>query len=139
MAKKISKKSKRRLTLLIPISLFTISFFIFTSISYVVKICNLRNQEQELNDKLNRLTEEEQNLSDEIVKLKDPEYIAKYAREKYYYTKDGEYVIKIEEKNEEEVIDDSNSNYKKYVIYGGLGVLVIIFIFIFRKRKPKDK
>ena len=40
---------------------------------------------------------EEENLKEEINKLQDPEYMAKYAREKYLYSKDDEIVIKIEE------------------------------------------
>lgn len=139
MAKKISKTSKRRLTLLIPLSLFMISFFIFTTIRYTFNIISLKNKEQELEEKLSNLEEEEENLSDEIIKLKDPEYIAKYAREKYYYTKDGEYVIKIEENDKEENIIQEEINYKKYILYGGTLVLVIIFMFIFRKRKSKEK
>ena len=137
MAKKISKKSKRRLTLFVPISLGIIAFFIFTTISHTVSIINLRNEQKELEDRLVALEEEEENLSDEIIKLKDPDYIAKYAREKYYYTKDGEYVIKMEEKDDEVITDDENTNYKRYIIYGGCLVLVIIFIFILSKRKSK--
>ena len=45
------------------------------------------------NDKLN----EEEVLNDEISKLEDPEYLAKYAREKYLYSKKDEIIIKIEE------------------------------------------
>jgi len=131
MAKKISKTSKRRLTLLVPLSLFMISFFIFTTIRYTFNIISLKNKEQELEEKLSNLEEEEENLSDEIVKLKDPEYIAKYAREKYYYTKDGEYVIKIEEKDKEEIIIQEENSYKKYILYGGILVLVIIFVFTY--------
>lgn len=137
MAKKISKKSKRRLALLAPLSLFMIGFFIFTSISYTINIINLKNQEQELKDKLVALESEEENLNSEIIKLKDPDYIAKYAREKYYYTKDGEYVIKLEEKEDEAIIDDKNKDYRNYIICGGLLILFIIFIFILKKRKSK--
>ena len=39
--------------------------------------------------------EEEETLKSEIVKLQDDEYIARYAREKYLYSKDGEIIIKI--------------------------------------------
>ena len=41
--------------------------------------------------------EEEDILNDEISKLQDPEYLAKYAREKYLYSKDDEIIIKIED------------------------------------------
>ena len=34
-------------------------------------------------------------LKVEVNKLKNPEYVAKYAREKFLYSKDNEYVIKI--------------------------------------------
>lgn len=98
---------------------------------------NLKNQEQELKEKLVALELEEENLNGEIIKLKDPDYIAKYAREKYYYTKDGEYVIKMEEKEDEVIINDENKSYRNYVIYGGCLVLFIIFMFIFKKRKSK--
>ena len=30
-------------------------------------------------------------------KLQDPDYIARYAREKYLYSKDGEFILKIPE------------------------------------------
>ncbi|NLC48199.1 MAG: septum formation initiator family protein, partial [Tenericutes bacterium] len=43
-----------------------------------------------------KLTEEE-TLKSEINKLKDPEYMARYAREKYLYSKNDEIIIKIEE------------------------------------------
>ena len=135
MAKKISKKSKRRLTILAPLSLFMILFFGFTAIKYTFSIFNLKTQELELQEKLENLQDEEENLSSEIVKLKDPEYIAKYAREKYYYTKDGEYVIKIEEKENETIKEEEQKNYKTYIISGGCLILLIIFIFIFKRKK----
>ena len=31
----------------------------------------------------------------DIKKLKDPEYVARYAREKYMYSKDGELIIRL--------------------------------------------
>ena len=139
MAKKISKKSKRRLALLVPVSLIMITFFIATSVSYIFNIINLKNKEHQLTQQLSSLKEEEEILNSEIVKLKDPEYIAKYAREKYYYTKDGEYVIKIEQKDDEQNINIEENDYKSYIIYGGILVLLIIFIFIFRKRKIQGK
>ena len=52
--------------------------------------------------------EEEDKLNDEISKLQDPEYLAKYAREKYLYSKDDEIIIKIE--------DQKGLTWKKYII-----------------------
>ena len=39
------------------------------------------------------MIEKEENLENEVVKLQDPEYVAKYARERFLYTKEGEIVI----------------------------------------------
>ena len=51
---------------------------------------------QELNEKYERLVDQEYDLSGQVNKLQDPEYVAKYAREKYLYTSDGEKIIDIE-------------------------------------------
>lgn len=135
--KKIGKKSKRRLALFVPLSLTIITFFLFNLISYTINIINLSNEEKELKEKLTLLELEEKDLNTEILKLKDPEYIAKYARENYYYSKDGEYVIKLEEKDNNKDIVKKEKNYENYIIYGGFLVLFIIFIFILKKRKSK--
>lgn len=136
MAKrKISKKSKRRLTIFLPIALILIFLFLFNLVSYSVKIVKLMKEENELRQKLSDLEVEEKDLSTEISKLKDPEYIAKYAREKYYYSKNGEYVIKLEEKDKNDTDQNQTIDYQKYIMYGGSITLVLIFIFIFRKRK----
>ena len=39
-------------------------------------------------------------LESDVIKLQDPDYVAKYAREKYLYSKDGELIIKIIDENE---------------------------------------
>ena len=41
-------------------------------------------------------------LNQEIIKLQDPEYLARYAREKYFYSKDGELIIKLPDEEENE-------------------------------------
>ena len=129
--KKIGKKSKRRLAIFAPLSLLIIISFVFTFISYTLNITRLAKEEKELKEKLATLEVEEKDLNIEINKLKDPEYIAKYAREKYYYSKDGEYVIKYSEKDEEK---KDNTNY---IIGFGIFALLTIFIFILRRKKDK--
>ena len=46
-------------------------------------------------EELNKLKEEEAYLKVEVEKLKDPDYVARYAREQYLYSKDGELNIRI--------------------------------------------
>ena len=48
-----------------------------------------------LSEKLVTLKDEEDKLNSDIKKLKDPEYVARYAREKYMYSKDGELIIRL--------------------------------------------
>lgn len=43
--------------------------------------------------KLVTLKDEEDKLNSDIKKLKDPEYVARYAREKYMYSKDGNLLL----------------------------------------------
>ena len=50
----------------------------------------------DLNEKYEKLVDQEYDLSGQVNKLQDPEYVAKYAREKYLYTSDGEKIIDIE-------------------------------------------
>ena len=38
----------------------------------------------------------DETLEGKVVKLQDPEYVAKYAREKYLYTSDGELIIDLD-------------------------------------------
>ena len=37
----------------------------------------------------------------DVEKLEDPDYIARYAREKYMYSKDGEIILRLPEEDEE--------------------------------------
>ena len=47
------------------------------------------------------LREKEAELKVDVEKLEDPDYIARYAREKYMYSKDGEIILRLPEEDEE--------------------------------------
>ena len=134
MAKKrVSKSVKRRLTFLGPILLGIVIFCIFTIFSYAYQIHQLKLEEPKLESELKNLQTEERELSSEIVKLKDPEYIAKYARENYLYSMEGEYVIKIEDKKEE-VKESDNADDKIYYIMGiTISILIVLLIAVIIK------
>lgn len=55
----------------------------------------MKDQKKELEDRIASLKEEEKVLESDIQKLEDPSYVARYAREKYLYSKDGEIIIRI--------------------------------------------
>ncbi len=95
--KKMSNKTKFRVTFL-GISLIIASIvFVTSSFSYVSQILKTKEEINTLNLTYNDKLEKEEELKDEINKLQDPEYMAKYAREKYLYSKDDEIIIKIED------------------------------------------
>lgn len=52
---------------------------------------------EELEIQLAKLQEEESILSVDVQKMQDPEYVARYLREKFMYSKEDEYVIRIPE------------------------------------------
>ena len=70
-----------------------------------------------------------------LEKLNDPDYIARYARETYLYSKDGEYIIRLDKTDKKEVEDEKIVDYSKYVLVGSGIVLLLILIYIIRKSK----
>ena len=99
MAKSRKKNSKRthRTIFLGFISIFIIVAMSFTIGRYWVDIINKYKEKKDLELELASLKEKEAQLRVDANKLQDPNYIARYAREKYYYSKDGEFIIKIPE------------------------------------------
>ena len=97
MAKKRSKKKKRLFSLVL-ISLVIIGFTTFTIGKYWVEIYEKYREKKELEKEYVTLKEKEAELRVDADKLQDPDYIARYAREKYLYSKDGEIILKIPEK-----------------------------------------
>lgn len=132
--RKISKASKRRLVIFGTISLAIIIYFFISFGTYIFKIANLTNEKRNLEKELVEKKESEEELNNEIDRLKDPDYLARYARENYSYSKDGEYIIKIEDSEKKEKINNKKE-YKKYVIYIGGGIISLILIYIIRKGK----
>jgi cell division protein DivIC len=97
MKKKKSNYSKFRIFLLF---LLCVGLFITLAVSFIngsYKIRAKEKEEEELINRLASLKEEEERLDGEISRLQDPEYLARYAREKYFYSKDNELIIRIPE------------------------------------------
>ncbi len=62
-----------------------------------VKIYDKQKEKKEFTAMLNELKEKEEELNETVTKLQNPDYVARYAREKYLYSKDGEIIIRIPE------------------------------------------
>ena len=98
-AKVSVKKSVKRL-FVFGIFSFAIIFFVLATIYNIVnQIMDKYKEADELEKKIAVLTEEEQDLNNEINKLQDKDYLARYAREKYFYSKNGELIIRIPTEN----------------------------------------
>lgn len=89
------KKIKRRLVILscvyIAIGIVLIENIASTSYQIYQKFIEKRD----LTNEISKLKEEEEELNGTVTKLQDPDYVARYAREKYLYSKDGEIIIRI--------------------------------------------
>ncbi len=96
MANKFTAKERRRIVLTSIFCFFVISLSIVSSVGNVFKIREKSKEKQALTRQLEILKEEEKTLSDDVEKLKNPDYAARYAREKYFYSKNGEKILKID-------------------------------------------
>lgn len=94
--KRITKKDKRRLLILVLFFIPLLTFFVSNMFSYWSQIYQNIVEKDKLEKKYSDILDEEDKLKSEIKKLSDLEYVAKYAREKYLYSKDGELIIKID-------------------------------------------
>ena len=97
-ASKSKVKKTRRFLLFGVASIIIILLTVFTIGKYWVEIFEKYREKKELEEELSYLKEKEDELKLDADKLQDPDYVARYAREKYLYSKDGEFIIKIPEK-----------------------------------------
>lgn len=128
------KASKIRMLILIPISCFIIGYFLYLVISYPYNIIKLKQEQVIYEENLLQLEIDEKNLKNEIEKLKDPDYLARYARENYQYSKDGEIILKIDKKNDE-IKDNDNKKYDFRILIFGASFFSIIIIYILIKSR----
>ncbi len=134
--KKVTKASRRRLLFFGTISLGIIAYFVFSLTYYTTSIYRLRKEEKKLTQNLTSLKADEKNLKTEIEKLKDPEYLARYARENYLYSKDGEIVIQLQKENKVVTSPPKETNHA-YIFFGGSVVLLFVIGYVIQKSRAK--
>ena len=94
--KKATKKDKRRILILVIILIPLLVLSVSNVWKYSAQILKNVESKKELDEVYKEKLKEEEKLQSEITKLQDPDYVARYAREKYLYSKDGEIIIKID-------------------------------------------
>lgn len=93
--KKGKNKTRKRILILGFLCVSFCTFFLITLANYWMDIINLYKEKKTLDNELVTLKEKEGILKKDVEKLQDPDYVARYARERYLYSKDGEYIIRI--------------------------------------------
>ena len=96
MAGRLTAKERRRIVLTSIFCFFIIGLSVISSVNNIMQIGEKKQEKKELTQRLEEQEEEEITLTDDVEKLKNPEYAARYAREKYLYSKNGEKILKID-------------------------------------------
>lgn len=94
---KYTKKTKGRMLIIFLFFgtiIFTLGYTLFNNLQ---QINSMSNQKKELKKEKTSLKEEQESLEADIERLSDPEYIARYAREKYFYSKNNELIIRMDD------------------------------------------
>lgn len=127
--RKNNSASKNRLILFGGLSILSIFYFVGTLFDNVISLKELTKEQATLEQNLSDLKDEEDYLKNEIVKLKDPEYLARFVRKQYMYSKDGEYVLKLEEKDKNLVVEekkDVNWRLPLFAVLSTFGFVLLI-------------
>lgn len=99
MKKGVTKKEKRRLTLIILTFIFIITFMCINIFPDWLKIMANKKELAILETSYKELLDSEEALKAEVQKLQNPEYLERYAKEKFLYTKDREIIIRKSDTN----------------------------------------
>ena len=103
--KKVSKnKSTSRIGFLLFTFVFMLVILVATVFSDVQQVIANKRETESLSNRYIELLEEEASLNSQVIKLQDPEYKARYARENQMYTKDGETILIIIDKDGKRMI-----------------------------------
>ena len=103
MTKKKKKTSGHKIKYFLAVIVFSgITVFLgYNLFNNILTINKMNKEKVVLETKLVDLEKEKDILESDIRKLNDPDYIAKYVREKYFYSKEGEIILRIDDKKEQ--------------------------------------
>ena len=93
---KKTKKEKKRLFLISTIIVLLIISLVSSVAKDWTKILENKSEITILNNKYATLLEDEEKLVSEVTKLQDDDYIARYAKERFMYSADGEIIIRMD-------------------------------------------
>ena len=92
----MKRKQVKRNFLIISLIYLVLGFLLMQTVAKTAyELYTKTKEKKEFQEELSLLKEKEDELKGQVNKLQDPDYIARYAREKYLYSKDGEIIIRI--------------------------------------------
>ncbi|MDD5865231.1 MAG: septum formation initiator family protein [bacterium] len=91
-----TKKENKRLFFISFIIIGLVFLLGFTVYKDFIIISKNRNQTNKLTKEYEQLLDEKKLLTSQVTKMQDPEYLARYAKEKYLYSKEDEVIIRID-------------------------------------------
>lgn len=96
MTKGRTRKEKKRLVF-ISVTIVVLLVSLFGSLyTDFIKIMENKKETAILTSEYENLLDEQKVLSSEVTKMQDPNYVARYAKEKYLYSSEGELIIRID-------------------------------------------
>lgn len=94
---KRTKKEKKRLFVISSMIVILMVMLVRTVASDWQEIMDNNHQIKHLTEEYNSLLSEEKKLESDVAKLQDSDYIARYAKEKYLYSQDGDTIIRMDD------------------------------------------
>ncbi len=89
------KETKRKMFIIAIIYIALGAVLLQNVVTTMYQIYTKNKEKKAFEQELVELKEKEDELKATVTKLQDPDYVARYAREKYLYSKDGEIIIRI--------------------------------------------
>lgn len=93
--KRYSAKTKGRMLVIFMIFGVIICTLVYTLVTNIKKIRVIDKDIKNLDEEILTLKDDGERLEADIKRHQDPEYRAKYVREKYLYSRDGELILRI--------------------------------------------
>lgn len=95
--KKYTVKTKGRMLVIFLFFGAIISTLGYTLVLNLKQVNDMKKELRVLEEEKISLLEQEEATQADIKRLSDPLYVARYAREKYFYSREGELILRIEE------------------------------------------
>lgn len=92
-----SRKERKRLFLISTAIIFLLALLVSSVYKDWIQILENKSKVVALNNQYEELLEEEVALSSEITKLQDNAYLARYAKEKFMFSAEGDTIIRMDD------------------------------------------